>query len=75
MRKPSDKMKAALRLLRRDGERSAYPGISMATLDACRARGLASASYPVGSMAFPRTSVKWTITEAGKVAVFTFRGE
>lgn len=51
------------------GERSAYPGLSMATLGALERKGLVHAKRGLGSMAFPHTAIKWSLTTAGVAAI------
>lgn len=61
----------ALRVLKKDGQRSAYPGLKMATLQALQKRGLVKAYRgQLGAMAFPRSRVLWSITDSGRAAIF-----
>ena len=67
--KLSNKQAEALIKLRDHGPRSAYPDLSMGTLNSLQTRGLAKASYGLGAMAMPHTSVQWTITTKGREAL------
>jgi hypothetical protein len=51
------------------GPRPAYPGLSLRTLDALYMRGLIKRDYRVGNMAFPHTSIFWSLTDAGHEAL------
>jgi hypothetical protein len=62
-------MITALKALHEEQCRSAYPGLSLGTLNALAARGLVAARHPVGSMAFPHTSIVWSMTEKGYAAL------
>lgn len=49
--------------------RCAYPGLRLLTLNALARLNLVRVRYDAGSMAFPTTSIKWRITEAGRMAL------
>lgn len=51
------------------GERCAYPGISLGTLNSLSLRGLVKDRTGVGSTFSPHTAIKWRITEAGRSAL------
>ncbi len=58
----------------RDGHaHTAYRTGSLATLEALHRRGLVSKKSGLGSMAFPHTSIEWTITADGRSAIFKLR--
>lgn len=59
----------ALAMLKDQGPRSAYPGLHIGTLNALSLRKLVDAKYGIGSMAFPHTSIVWSITDAGLAAL------
>ena len=69
MTKLTNRQAEALIKLRDGGPRCAYPGLHLGTLNALSLRGLVSAQYGVGSIAMPHTSIKWTITDAGRTAL------
>ena len=48
--------------------RGAFPGLSLGTLNSLEKRGLVRSAHGIGSMAFPHTSIKWTLTDAGREA-------
>jgi len=58
-----------LTVLEQEGRRSAYPGLSLKTLWALHGKGLAEPHAKPGSSAFPRTSLDWSITPAGRAAL------
>jgi hypothetical protein len=72
----TEPQKVALRLLKKVGPRTAYPGMSIGTLNSLALKGLVKAdrSRP-GSMAMPRTSIIWSITDDGRAAIFTLISE
>ena len=47
------------------GERSAYPGLSLGTLQALEKRKLVACRYESGSMAFPQNCIQWRLTVEG----------
>lgn len=49
--------------------RSAYPRLSLATLNALERRGFVTSKRKLGSMAMPHTSIMWRITPAGRTAL------
>jgi DNA-binding PadR family transcriptional regulator len=51
------------------GERSAYPGLHMGTLQALERKGLVTSRHGLGSMFMPRNSINWRITDAGRKAL------
>jgi hypothetical protein len=51
------------------GERCAYPGLHMGTLEAMERRGLVQARRGLGSIAMPHTAIKWWLTPAGRAAL------
>ena len=57
---------ATLRILAKDGERSAYPGLNMGTLQSLHNRGFLRVRHEIGAMFSPKTSVKWSISENGR---------
>jgi len=57
-----------------NGERSAYPGLHLGTLNSLETKGLVRAKRGLGSIAMPHTSIKWCITDAGR-AVLLNTGE
>jgi hypothetical protein len=59
----------ALIKLRDHGPRCAYPGLHIGTLNALSLRKLVSAQHNVGSIAMPHTSIVWSITDAGRLAL------
>lgn len=59
----------ALIKLRDYGPRSAYPGLHMGTLNTLGYRGLVTSKGGLGAMAMPHTSIQWTITPAGRLAL------
>lgn len=65
----SNRQAEALIKLRDHGPRTAYPGISLGTLNSLSLRKLVSGTYGLGSMAMPHTSIKWSITELGRAAL------
>jgi hypothetical protein len=50
-------------------DRGAYPGLNLGTLNSLERRGLVSARHELGSMAYPHVSIKWRLTDAGRVAL------
>jgi hypothetical protein len=70
MVKLSKAQRIALEKLRDEGERCAYPGISLGTLNSLSLKGLVSAKRGLGSIAMPHTSIRWKITDSGKAAIF-----
>jgi hypothetical protein len=54
-----------LALASHNGERSAYPDLNLGTLWSLQKKGLVSVRGEPGSMAFPRNSIKWDLTDAG----------
>lgn len=48
------------------GQRSAYPGLKIKTLEALKTKGLVKSIGGVGSMFSPTTSILWRLTEIGK---------
>lgn len=69
MRPLTNRQSEALIKLRDHGPRCAYPGIHLGTLNALSLRGMVRADYLLGSLAFPSTSIKWSITEKGRLAI------
>lgn len=70
MKPLTNRQAEALIKLRDHGPRCAYPGIHLGTLSALSLRGMVRADYSVlGSMAFPSTSIKWVITDKGRLAL------
>jgi hypothetical protein len=60
----------ALKVLEQHGsERSAYPGLSLATLHSLAKRGLVDSRAGLGSMAFPTTGWKFKINWRGEDAL------
>ena len=51
------------------GMRGAYPGLHMGVLNSLSLKGLVKAHHYIGSMAMPRTAIKWQLTDAGRVAL------
>lgn len=68
MKRLSPRMRETLHALS-GGERSAYPGLSLGTLNALAMRGLVVESYGLGSLAMPHTNIKWRLTDAGRAAL------
>ena len=64
----SEKQRQALEALSH-GERSAYPGLHIGVLNSLSLKKLATAKHELGSMFSPRTSIKWSITDAGRKAL------
>lgn len=56
----------ALKRLAADGPRSAYPGLTISTLEKLEHRCLVKAQRGLGSMWSPATIIKWSITPAGR---------
>lgn len=50
-------------------ERGAYPGLHMGVLNSLSLKKFVVARYGLGSMAMPRTAIKWRITDAGREAL------
>jgi len=50
----------------RAGPRGSYPGLKLGTLNSLALKGLVKATYGLGSMAMPHTSIKWSLTKNGK---------
>ncbi|MGY3527297.1 hypothetical protein [Bradyrhizobium sp. USDA 4452] len=72
----SDVQRDTLLLLKQQGQRPAYPGISMATLRSLQKRGLVKAyNGQLGAMAFPRNRILWSITDNGRAAIFTLAAD
>lgn len=69
MGKLSNRQTEALIKLRDHGPRTAYPGISLGTLNSLSLRKLVSAAYGLGSISMPHNTIKWTITPAGRAAL------
>lgn len=67
--KLTNKQAEALIKLRDHGPRCAYPGLHMGTLNTLQYRGLVTSKGGLGSMAMPHTTIKWTITPAGRAAL------
>lgn len=65
----------ALRVLAVNSPRSAYPHLKINTLWALQSQGLVDAAFGPGSMAFPNTSIKWSITDAGRAALAAREGK
>lgn len=74
MGKLTNRQAEALIKLRDHGPRCAYPGLHLGTLNALSLRKLVTAEYNLGSMAMPHTSIKWTITPAGRAALEASNG-
>ena len=51
------------------GKRSAYPRLSLGTLNALEKRRLVVSHSVLGSIAFPHTSIMWELTEAGRALI------
>lgn len=51
------------------GERSAYPGLNLGTLNSLALRGLVKDRTGRGSIFSPATGIKWRLTEAGRAAL------
>jgi hypothetical protein len=62
--KLTDKQRQHLQVLAA-GERSAYPGLHMGTLQSLQRKGLAIARHQPGSMAMPHVCIQWRLTESG----------
>lgn len=60
---------ALVSVLKNPGEGSYGLRTGMRTLEALESRKLVSAKRGLGSMAFPQTSIKWHITDAGRAAL------
>ena len=43
--------------------------VGLNTLNSLALKKLVSVSYPVGSIAMPRTAIKWWINDAGRAAI------
>jgi hypothetical protein len=56
------------------GERGAYPGLHMGVLNSLSLKGLVKAKHGLGSMALPHTSIKWSITDTGRLALSLQQG-
>jgi DNA-binding IscR family transcriptional regulator len=68
--KISEKQHEALDKLLRITEMSSYElRVGMNTLNSLEAKGLIKSRRGVGSMAFPHTSIKWSITNAGRAVL------
>ena len=67
--KLTNRQSEALIKLRDHGRRPAYPGLHIGTLNSLSLRGLVKAEYGVGSIAMPHSSIMWSITEAGRLAL------
>ena len=65
----SGPQRRALELLRDQGPRGAYPGISLGTLNCLSLKKLVSAKYELGSIAMPHTCIRWSITPEGRAAL------
>lgn len=63
--KLSNRMKEALAAVVREPGRSAYPGLSLATLNALEGRRLVKSRQGFGSLFCPRTHIEWRATVAG----------
>lgn len=61
--------KETLGFLERNGEQSAYPHLNMGILASLERKDLVSAKRGLGSMATPRTAIKWNITDTGRAAL------
>jgi hypothetical protein len=60
----------ALKALKAESPRAAYPGLRLSTLDALVARGVAApAKRGVGAFFTPRTSIEYKITPNGMKAL------
>jgi hypothetical protein len=64
--KLSPTQKTVLNKMRDGKPHTAYRTGSLATLEALHKRGLVSKRAGLGAMAFPHTSIEWTITDAGR---------
>lgn len=51
------------------GERGAYPGLHVGVLSSLERKGMVVAKRGLGSIAFPHTSIRWRITDAGRKAL------
>ena len=70
MKVMSQTMWTTLAALKKDGPRSAYPGLRLNTLDALVQRGLAKPhKRGVGAFFTPRTSIEYQVSERGAKAL------
>jgi hypothetical protein len=51
------------------GERGAYPGLHLGTLESLERRGLAASRAGAGSIFSPQTGIKWRLTLAGRAII------
>lgn len=73
--KLTNRQAEALIKLRDHGPRTAYPGISLGTLNSLSLRKLVSATYGLGSISMPHNSTKWIITDLGRSALTQTEGK
>ena len=72
MSKISRKMVLTLEKLKEDGPRAAYPGLSLATLNALYKLGLCQRRGGLGYVFSPRTQAYYTINKEGEEAIASF---
>ena len=72
-RKLSERQVEALRALKDDPWRCAYPGLHLGTLNALALRKLVKAKHDLGSMLAPNVNIRWALTEEGQKALDAIR--